>query len=104
MLMPTNTFKQAITSGKPQIGLWISLSSAFAAEVVCCAGYDWVLLDMEHSPNEVPTVLGQLQAFAQYGSTAIVRPPVNNPVPIKRLLDLGAPGLLLPMVQSVEEA
>ena len=104
MLMPTNTFKQAIASGKPQIGLWISLSSAFAAEVVSSAGYDWVLLDMEHSPNELPTVLGQLQAFQQYGATSIVRPPVNDPVPIKRLLDLGAPGLLLPMVQSVEEA
>jgi 4-hydroxy-2-oxoheptanedioate aldolase len=104
MLMPTNTFKQAIASGKPQIGLWISLCSPFAAEVVASAGYDWVLLDMEHSPNELPTVLGQLQAFQQYGSTSIVRPPVNDPVPIKRLLDLGAPGLLLPMVQSVEEA
>ncbi len=104
MQMRRNTFKHAIASCKPQVGLWISLSNNFAADIVASSGYDWVLLDMEHSPNEVPTVLGQLQAFQQYGSVPIVRPPWNEPIMIKRLLDIGAPGLLLPMVQSPREA
>ena len=68
------------------------------------AGYDWVLVDMEHSPNDLFSVLGQLQAFAAGSSTAIVRPDWNDPVLVKRLLDLGAPGLLFPMIQTVEEA
>lgn len=104
MLMQTNTFKKALSEKTRQIGLWISLSSNFAAEAVATAEFDWVLLDMEHSPNDVQSVLGQLQTFQQYGSVPLVRPPVNDPVWIKRILDLGAPGILLPMVQSAAEA
>lgn len=104
MKMPDNPFLAAIRQGRPQIGLWVSLSSNYAAEVVAGAGYDWLLVDMEHTPSDMATVLGQLQAIAPYGSTAIVRPPWNDTVVVKRLLDTGAPGLLFPMVQSVAEA
>ena len=104
MKQAANPFTRAIASGQKQIGLWISLSSNFAAEVVASSGYDWVLVDMEHSPNDLFSVLGQLQAFAAGSSTAIVRPDWNDPVLVKRLLDLGAPGLLFPMIQTVEEA
>lgn len=104
MKMQANPFLQAIRAGKPQIGLWVSLSSNYAAEVVGSAGYDWLLVDMEHAPSDMATVLGQLQAIAPHGSTAIVRPPWNDTVMVKRLLDVGAQGLLFPMVQTAEEA
>lgn len=104
MKLTPNAFTRAIKAGQKQIGLWVSLSSPFAAEVVAPAGFDWVLLDMEHSPGELTSILGQLQVFAGYPTTAIVRPDWNNPVKVKRLLDIGAPGLLFPMVQSADEA
>ncbi len=104
MKMRTNTFLKAIKGGEKQIGLWLSLCSNYAADVVSTAGYDWFLLDMEHSPSDVQNVLGQLQAIANGPGTAIVRPDWNDTVKIKRLLDIGAPGLLLPMIQTVDEA
>lgn len=104
MKMPANPFLRAIRGGKRQIGLWCSLASNYAAEVVAGAGYDWLLVDMEHSPGDVMTTLGQLQAIAPYPSTAIVRTPWNDPVMVKRLLDIGAQGILFPMIQTVEEA
>jgi len=104
MKTPVNLFTQAIKNSQKQIGLWISLSDNFAAEVVASAGFDWVLCDMEHCPNELNSLLGQLQVFAASKTTAIVRPDWNDPVKVKRILDLGAPGLLFPMIQSVEEA
>jgi len=99
-----NPFTAALASGKKQIGLWVSLGSNFAAEIVAPAGFDWALIDMEHAPNDVQSVLAQLQVFANSSTTAIVRPDWNDPVMVKRLLDIGAQGLLFPMVQSVEEA
>ena len=102
--MPENSFKKAIQSGKPQLGLWISLCSNYAAESVATAGYDWVLLDMEHSPSDMSTILGQLQAVQSTDTVPLVRPYWNDSVLVKRLLDLGAPALLFPMVQSAEEA
>ncbi|WP_340108706.1 HpcH/HpaI aldolase family protein [Pikeienuella sp. HZG-20] len=104
MKLHSNAFLAAIRSGRPQIGVWLSLSTAFAAEAVAGAGFDWALIDMEHSPNDLVSVMGQLQVFAAYETTPIVRPEWNDTVLIKRLLDAGAPGLLLPMVQSEEEA
>lgn len=104
MKMLANPFLAAIREGRKQIGLWVSLSNNYAAEVVASAGYDWLLVDMEHAPSDMTNVLGQLQAIAPHGSTAIVRPPWNDTVMVKRLLDIGAPGLLFPMVQSVQEA
>jgi 4-hydroxy-2-oxoheptanedioate aldolase len=99
-----NPFTQALRDRQKQVGLWVSLSNNFAAEVISTAGFDWVLLDMEHSPNELNSLLGQLQTFASSSTTAIVRPDWNDPVKVKRLLDLGAEGPLFPMIQSVAEA
>lgn len=104
MKMEVNAFKQAIQQGQPQVGLWNSLCSNFAADVVSSVGFDWCLLDMEHSPNDIRTVLGQMQAMQQGDSVPIVRPPWNDFVMVKRLLDAGAMGLLFPMVQNPEEA
>ena len=104
MELAANPFTRALATGDKQIGLWISLCSNFAAEVVSTAGYDWALIDMEHSANDYFSVLGQLQAFAASPTTALVRVEWNDAVAVKRLLDLGAPGLLFPMIQSVEEA
>ena len=104
MKLATNSFTQALSAGDKQIGLWISLCSNFVAEVTAPAGYDWALVDMEHSPNDYFSVLGQLQAFAASNTTAVVRVEWNDTVAVKRLLDLGAPGILFPMIQSVEEA
>ncbi len=104
MDLPVNSFKHAIAAGTRQIGLWCTLSSPYAAEAVAGSGFDWLLLDTEHSPNELDTVLGQLQAVAAYPTSAVVRPAWNDPVLIKRFLDIGAQTLLLPYVQSAEEA
>ncbi|WP_372802190.1 HpcH/HpaI aldolase family protein [Paracoccus seriniphilus] len=104
MQLAENGFVRALRNGDKQIGLWISLANNFAAEVVAPAGYDWALIDMEHSPNDYFSVLGQLQAFSSYSTVPIVRVEWNDAVAVKRLLDLGAPGLLFPMIQSVEEA
>ncbi|MEA3156752.1 MAG: 4-hydroxy-2-oxoheptanedioate aldolase [Betaproteobacteria bacterium] len=106
MDLPVNQFKQAIKSGKPQIGIWSSLCSYIAAEVLADAGFDWVLLDTEHSPNELPMVQNQLDALSYGTSTTegIVRPAWNDIVLIKRYLDVGARTLLIPYVQNAEEA
>lgn len=105
MPVPANPFKRALRAGRPQIGLWSSLASHLSTEVVAGSGFDWLLLDMEHAPNELPLIHAQLQAVAAGGSThPIVRPPWNDMVVIKRLLDIGVPSLLIPYVQSAEEA
>ena len=105
MEIPRNHFKAALRAGRPQLGLWNSLCSNFSTEVIAGAGFDCIVLDMEHSPNEVFGVLSQLQAIAPYeGVSAIVRPPWNDPVIIKRVLDVGAQTLLIPYVQNVDEA
>ncbi len=104
MQMRENAFKQAISKGNAQLGLWVSLCSNYATECVATAGYDWVLLDMEHSPSDMSTVLGQLQAMNGSPTVPMVRPYWNDSVLVKRLLDLGATTLLFPMVQNAEEA
>jgi 4-hydroxy-2-oxoheptanedioate aldolase len=104
MDLPRNVFKHAIARGELQIGLWCSLCSPITAEIVSHSGFDWLLLDTEHSPNEVPDVLGQLQAVQAGTASAIVRPAWNDIVLIKRFLDIGAQTLLIPFVQTPEEA
>jgi len=102
--LPRNAFKHAIYAGQQQIGLWSSLASHVTVEILAGAGYEWLLLDTEHSANEVPMVLCQLQACMEHRVMPIVRPPVNDPVAIKRLLDAGVQTLLLPMVDTPEQA
>jgi 4-hydroxy-2-oxoheptanedioate aldolase len=105
MKNPKNLFKAALKAGQHQLGIWNSIGGTTVTEMLAGCGYDWVLIDTEHSPVDVNDVLPALQAIAAYPEvTAIVRPAVNDTVLIKRLLDLGAQTLLLPYVQSAEEA
>ena len=104
MDLPANAFKRAILAGRHQVGLWCMIPGSFVTEALAGAGFDWLLLDTEHSPADVLTVLPQLQAAAAYNVSAVVRPAANDPVLIKRLLDCGAQSLLIPYVQSVAEA
>jgi len=104
MELPQNGFKRALKAGRAQIGLWSSLSSSYTVEVIAGAGFDWILLDMEHSPNDLESALAQLQAAAPYPSHPVVRVPWNDMVSIKRLLDIGAQSLLVPYVSTADEA
>ena len=104
MQTPQNAFKRRLLARELQIGLWCSLGSNIAAEIVGDSGFDWVLLDTEHAPNEPPDVLAQLQAFAVGTAQVVVRPAWNDAVLIKRLLDIGAQTLLVPFAQNAEEA
>jgi 4-hydroxy-2-oxoheptanedioate aldolase len=102
--MPPNRFKRALAAGKPQIGLWLTLASPTGTEVAATAGFDWLLIDMEHSPNELPDVAHHLRAAEGGTAEPVVRVPWNDAVMVKRLLDIGARSLLFPFVQSAEEA
>jgi 4-hydroxy-2-oxoheptanedioate aldolase len=104
MDMPRNSFKQAIAAGQLQIGLWSSLCSNIGAEIVADSGFDWILLDTEHSPNEIPGLLSQLQAIGRGTATPIIRPAWNDAVLVKRALDIGTQSVLVPYVQNPEEA
>lgn len=115
MRTPRNPFKQALAEGRTQIGLWVALASAYSTELLAGAGYDWLLLDGEHAPNDVLSVLPQLQAVASaqqaYGdqrSHPVVRVPLGTGAAgtafIKRYLDLGAQTLLVPMIDTPEQA
>ncbi len=99
-----NPFKQALKSGRLQIGLWHSLSSHLVVEILANSGFDWILIDTEHAPNELPMVLRELQAMSAGTAHAVVRPAWNDPVMIKRLLDVGAQSLLVPYIETEEEA
>ena len=91
-------------SSRPLAGIWVCSGSPLVAEICAGAGMDWVLIDMEHSPNGLESTLAQLQAVAAYPGTPVVRVPVGDVVAIKQVLDLGAQNLLVPMVSSAEEA
>jgi 4-hydroxy-2-oxoheptanedioate aldolase len=104
MNLPENSFKRALARGKPQIGLWSSLSSNYTVEVIAGAGFDWILLDSEHSPADIENLLTQLQAAAPYPTHPVVRIPWNDMVTVKRVLDIGAQSLLVPYVSTKEEA
>lgn len=104
MDLPRNHFKHAIAAGNQQIGFWCSLASHVSVEIVAGSGFDWLLLDTEHSPNEIPMVLSQLQAVMEHRVQPIVRPAWNDMVLIKRYLDMGVQTLLLPVVNNAAEA
>jgi len=109
MQTPTNTFKAALAASRPQIGLWLGMGHAFCAEICAGAGFDWLLIDGEHGPNDTLSVLPQLQAIAAYpGSHAVARIPMGHghvgEMLIKQYLDLGVQTLLVPMVDTAEQA
>lgn len=110
--MPTpNLFKRALQAGQSQIGLWSTLPSPYVSELIAGSGFDWLLLDTEHTPTDVPQMVQQLQGVAAaqvragcLPAQAVVRPAWNDKVLIKRYLDIGAQTLLLPFVQNAQEA
>jgi len=109
MQSPINPFKQAIAAGRPQIGLWQGLASHYTAEICAGAGFDWLLIDGEHSPNDLRSILQQAQTIAGYpGTHAIARIPVGQghigTTIIKQYLDLGIQTLLVPMVDTAQQA
>lgn len=99
----TNYFKHKLKT-QQQIGLWVGLADAYGAEIAANAGYDWLLIDGEHAPSDLRTTLSQLQSIAPYPSQAVVRPPIGSVQIIKQLLDIGAQTLLIPMIETVEQA
>ena len=103
-----NPFKQALAERRAQIGLWLGLADPYSAELCAGAGFDWLLIDGEHAPNDLRSILGQLQAIAPYGSHPIARIPVGHghigTTLIKQYLDLGVQTLLVPMVDTPEQA
>ena len=104
MNIPTNQFLAAIQQGQTQIGCWVGLADANVAEALAGCGFDWLLLDGEHAPNDVRTVLEQLRAVAPYAVSPIVRPVQGDVALIKQYLDVGAQTLLVPMVDTPEHA
>ncbi len=105
MKNPKNLFKAALKSGKHQLGIWNSIAGQPVTEYLATCDFDWILIDTEHAPVDVIDVLPALQTIAAYPHvSAIVRPAINDTVLIKRLLDLGAQTLLIPYVQSADEA
>jgi 2-dehydro-3-deoxyglucarate aldolase len=99
-----NTFRRGVLAGQRLIGCWSSLANPITTEILGLAGFDWLLLDTEHSPNDVLTLIPQLMALKDSPSAPVVRPPVNDAVILKRLLDAGFYNFLIPFVESAEEA
>jgi len=99
-----NEFKRALARRELQVGLWSMLCSNIGAEIIAHSGFDWILLDTEHSPNELPDLISQLQAMGRGTASPVVRAAWNDTVLIKRILDMGAQSILLPYVQTAQEA
>ena len=105
MNTPVNLFKQALHQQRAQIGLWMGLGNTVTTDICAGAGFDWLVIDGEHGPNDLTTILAQLQTVAAYpGSHPVVRIPHHDPALIKQVLDLGAPTILVPMVDTPEQA
>jgi 4-hydroxy-2-oxoheptanedioate aldolase len=99
-----NLFKRALTTGEPQFGLWAAFADAYVTEALATAEFDWLLIDNEHAPNDVRSTLSQLQVIAAYSSHPVVRPVKSETALIKQLLDIGAQTLLLPMIDTADQA
>lgn len=98
-----NVVKRELKAGRRTVGAWLSLGSSIAAEIMADAGFDWLLIDMEHGPGDYQTLLGQLQAMQGSAAVPLVRVQWNDPAVIKRVLDLGAHGVMIPLVGSTAE-
>ena len=99
-----NGFRRRLLAGETLIGSWCALASPISTEILGLAGFDWLVLDGEHAPNDITTFVPQLMALKGSHSAPVVRPPCNEPVIIKRLLDIGFNNLLVPFVETEEEA
>jgi 4-hydroxy-2-oxoheptanedioate aldolase len=104
MELPTNGFKHALQRGMPQIGLWVGLANAYVAELLATAGFDCLVIDAEHAPNDPRSVLSQLQALAPYRVHPLVRPVHGTTELVKQYLDIGAQTLIIPMIETAEQA
>ncbi|MFN3293451.1 MAG: HpcH/HpaI aldolase family protein [Gemmobacter sp.] len=104
MPAPVNGFKAALAKGKVQVGLWVAFASPNVAELLSHCGYDWLVIDGEHAPNDLPLMLAQLQAMQAGGAHPVVRVPVGEPWLMKQVLDIGAQTVLVPMVDTAEQA
>ncbi|HRO60125.1 MAG TPA: 4-hydroxy-2-oxoheptanedioate aldolase [Burkholderiaceae bacterium] len=104
MKIPRNLFRDALREGRPQIGLWVGLADANAAEALAGCGFDWLVLDGEHAPNDPRSVLQQLRAVAPYPVHPVVRPVQGDVALVKQYLDIGAQTLLIPMIDTAEQA
>lgn len=98
------SLKHRLRRPGPSIGMWVASGSPYCAEVCAGGGLDWLLVDSEHAPNDLRSLLAQLQAVAPYPVAPVVRPPTGDAVVIKQLLDIGVENLLIPMVESAEQA
>jgi 4-hydroxy-2-oxoheptanedioate aldolase len=104
MPVPVNSFKQALANGEMQFGCWIALADAYSAEMMGQAGFDWLVVDGEHGPNDLRSILSQLQVLAATQAHAVVRVPVGETYMLKQVLDAGAQTVLVPMVESADQA
>ena len=104
MELPTNQFKRNLSSDKTQYGLWLGLPDPSVAEICAGAGFDWLLIDGEHAPFDLSSLSAHLRAVAPYPVTPIARPPIGETHLIKQYLDLGVQTLLIPMVETGEQA
>lgn len=104
MPAPKNTFKEKILNGEVQIGCWVGMADSYSAEMSATAGFDWLLIDGEHAPNDLPSLMQQMQVIQASDSHAIVRPAIGADWMIKQILDAGAQSLLIPLIESGEQA
>jgi 4-hydroxy-2-oxoheptanedioate aldolase len=104
MPAPYNPFKAALKWNQLQLGCWLGLADAYVAEISASAGFDWLVIDAEHAPNDLRSIIAQLQVIGASESQAVVRPPIGETWIIKRLLDAGVQNLLIPMVESGAQA
>ncbi|MBK0392616.1 4-hydroxy-2-oxoheptanedioate aldolase [Ramlibacter algicola] len=104
MKNPANSFKRALAAGELQVGMWVGLADGYATELLATIGFDWLLVDGEHAPNDLRSVLAQLQSAAPYATHPVVRPPEGSTVLVKQYLDIGAQTLLVPMVETAGQA
>jgi 4-hydroxy-2-oxoheptanedioate aldolase len=104
MQLPRNLFKAALAEQRLQYGIWAGFAHAYPAEIIAATGYDWMLVDGEHAPNTVPSLLAQLQAVAPYATQPVVRIVKDDATLVKQVLDIGAQTLMVPMVESAEQA
>lgn len=104
MPAPINRFKSGLRQNRLQVGFWLAMANAYTAEMAAGSGYDWLLIDAEHAPNDLPLISAQISAVQAAGGHPVVRPPVGEPWMIKQLLDAGVQSLLIPMVETLEQA
>ncbi|EBA17311.1 HpcH/HpaI aldolase family protein [Roseobacter sp. SK209-2-6] len=104
MPAPKNTFKQALAKGDRQIGCWLSSGEAVIAEIMGSCGFDWLVIDGEHGPNDIRSIRDQLMALEASPSHPVVRLPIGETWMVKQVLDVGAQNILIPMVETTEQA